>query len=366
MDAVEQYVLDEPAYTLEFHGMVPRDAAFTYKEMIDRHRQDREFVIEALSNPQCRLLRGAIRTDLSEICNAQAFFRYARFTEICQSVKGMDNDFRLSSNPHPNSQNQMSMYQIHLHQDKSLAESRSGKEGDFDRDLYHTLQDLRRKEVLRNVWLVSRKKCPSYVVNESLKPLNGDTGNEDLLKWWNEDIDAERRSRLELQAANFGWMPEKTRRWLDEVSVLERHELLNGIAARLGFEWLVIEEPQMLKVLNDSEYLESKFKLFPWMFELQFALNETSFSTSSEIDEPFGPIALAVVKMREDGYEADIKDIVNRLCSKESNLLDSRNDGCATAIKNAELALDPTSLKELRVLDEIDAMALKLNLYQEF
>ncbi|MCY3884437.1 MAG: hypothetical protein OXG24_05910 [Gammaproteobacteria bacterium] len=86
LDAVEGHFMDRPAYVVQHFGMAPRDAPFTFREMLEGAEEDRRLVTEALSRPECRLLEGPIRPHLGEICNAEAFFRYGLLTELCNKA----------------------------------------------------------------------------------------------------------------------------------------------------------------------------------------------------------------------------------------------------------------------------------------
>ena len=66
--------------------MVPMKSTFTYGEMFYGQMRDRELVVDVLLRPDFQLLEGPIRINLRETCNAEAFGRYARLTELCHTA----------------------------------------------------------------------------------------------------------------------------------------------------------------------------------------------------------------------------------------------------------------------------------------
>lgn len=130
LDAVEEHFMDRPAYVVQHLGMAPRDAPFTFREMLESAEEDRRLVTEALSHPECRLLEGPIRPDLGEFCNAEAFYRYGLLTELCNEAEGMrnyfvvDDTFFLSEDERIRAENAWLQYEIEMEQHENAVKAK--------------------------------------------------------------------------------------------------------------------------------------------------------------------------------------------------------------------------------------------------
>ena len=387
LDAVEQRLMDKAAYTLDYFGMAPKNAPFTYRSMLENREKDRELVVEALSRSECRLLEGPIRLDLRETCNAEAFFRYALFTELCDSSRYIQDYFKPRADMRAQYEDAIAQYERareqylgemsqesqnrkqrgenialkpsnirkkmeDLRTQYGLDDYRSGDDGtsryqstlialedfkdmeppasfrmprDDDRGWYYSWRNHMREGLLRDIWLNTKGMCPSDVSIGSPNTRDGCSTDNELFGWWNESKEKSRQNHP-----------------------------LTEVAARLGDERLIVIDAHIAKV-SGKEFNRSKKELFPWIGQLQEAL----WSESPLL------AARGLVGLRNAGYEADIEGIVKVLCGTRSKETEYAED-CAKAIGNAEEQLDATDLETLRALDEIAEVALKLDVYQHF
>lgn len=358
LDAVERYVLEQPAYTLEFPGMVSRAAPFTYREMFENLRQDQELVIEALSNSQCRLLEGAIRTDLRELCNADAFYRYSRFAELCYSASAVESYLNLSVRSGP----ETAAHQFHLQKKSKVLNSTDREDGNFVQDADYKVKNSSRRKVLHDIWLQSREECPTQLDMDLLLQRSVGTNDNELLEWWSGGSKVEQRYLITHMSIAYNWNTERTREWMDRNTLWKSPARLQQISARLGFEWLVVEHKTFTTVKRDPEYLKSRYQLFPWMDSLPHALVVDSMFKYKE-EEPLLHVVRGVVGMRKSGYEADLKGMVTDVCSNYHKRRDSKYDTCTTAVRGIEASLDLSSTEELKVLYEIEVLAMELDRY---
>ena len=368
--AIEEHFIDRAVYSISRTGIVPRDAPFTYREMFDSHDTDKKLVIAALSNADCRLVEGPIRMDLSETCNADAFYRYTYFTSVCHHASQWKDAFRplaslggkeAPSQSFPNESLQLperenadvekiSRYQYRIEEYKALSND--------DEDLYYKWRNSSREILLRNIWLDAFEMCPAYVVDSSLTPLDDSSSSEELLTWWGEGIHMSWRSRLELYAEEHR-LPSD---WADSIAELKPFEVLEAIAARLGFEWKLVVSEHVPGSFMDTAFMKSKSSVFPWMGHLSEAFRKSPLSRTQVVLN----VVNGVIGLRESGYEADLDAIVAEICFTELEWKKKGVKDCATAIRNAESELDPQDIVALRTLDEIKAAALELNNYQYF
>lgn len=325
LDSIESYFLDSAAYTLMYVGMTPSDAPFTFRMMIDSYESDRELIIDALSRAECRLLTGPIRTDLREQCHADAFFRYLHLTNLCHDAQSEYKREYFATNKYNTSSYKRDLYTL---------ESRYIREQN-DQSLYFAERNLMRKDALRDVWLVSREKCPPEVSLASLFPTGGDFPREDLSTVWNAGASDEKKN------------PPQTE-----------------IAARLGFEWLIvgnrIDYNQHLFWRVGNSFESSKQQLYPWLTTLRRAV---SSSRRNRTDAIFSAVQ-GLVELASSGYETDVQGLVERVCEITPKHIERSIDDCATAIANVESMFDATAMKELRMLDSIEEEALALGVYQ--
>lgn len=315
LGAIERYFLDKAVYTLTFPGMVPKQASFTYRTMFNSHESDKKLVSKVLVDPECQLLRGPMRMDLRDQCNAQELFRYNQFANLCHDAREMnwfEPDDRF--------------------QGKSRYQQNSGGIEDFESaieggnkalDSYYSYRNSLRERVLRDVWLVSQDLCPA----DFLSPHE--------------------------------WSKTRTK-------PMEPHRALTEIAARLGDEQTLFADQGCIMVdFGDKAYRQSKGELHAWQGHMVTAIGGIGvvFGTSDRITAIVAA-AHGIVGMKEAGYEADIEQIVRRLCG--SGYIASRDEAkdCATAYQKAKLHLDPIDLQVFSTLDEIRDTAIELDLYQ--
>ncbi len=376
MDAIERDLMGKAAYVVEEPYMVPREGQFTYRTMFDNFQRDRELALEALARPECRLLDGPIRTDLKETCNAEAFYRLAVLKELCSSAKEIRTYFKpreddlakfeflrreypvefnrlLAQSERMDFQhldelvqelsskygNDVSFYTLSKYESnfKTWEDRKdekpprtSQREWDENEGWYYAWRNRTRRLVLRSVWLDSSGMCPMDLVDWQLPKGSQDTVSEELQNWWNDS---------------------KENLW-------KKHPFME-IAARLGFEHLTFTRYRFTDI-HGSDFSKSVSEMYPWRMQLGHSL---LFSGRDLAEQVFGA-AHGFVGMRRDGFEPDFESWVRNRCSLDTIELERGFDDCAAAIRKAEAMLDASAIEELRVLDEIEQVALKLGLYQ--
>ena len=327
LDATERHFMDSPAYVIWDVGLMPREGRFTYRDMFASSEQDLQLVIDALSRPECRLLEGPVRRDLRESCYADAFSRHVALMEMCFSSEHIDDYFEpytgLDSSFYTNNLATLE----HYREVEPMAFPRHKRQN--KKEWYYVWRNHFREDILRSAWLQSRGKCPTSNLRE--KGLDIEIAaflDGDLLPWgqiW----------RLGDIAARLG----------DERSlVVPYYDLPSG--RHLSAEPLAIRR-------------QSREVHFSWMPLLHKAIRLSRYDRSRS--EAVARAAKGIVALRKSGYEADVEDLVERICKEKREIKD-----CATSINGAEELLDPTDMESLRALDEIEDAALKLGLYQRF
>ena len=323
--AIEEHFLDRGAYTLEYVGMIPKDAPFTFRSMFTNYENDRELVHEALSRPECRLLAGPIRQDLREACNADALFRYVHFSNLCHDAQERRNYFTTWKSGSSEYKYTLSELEHMYINDVS------------DQTVYFSERNRMRKAVLRDVWIISEEKCPSDVSVSFLYPPEGRPASDDLAAYWNAGASDEQRNPPQ-----------------------------SDIAARLGFEWLLIgnlgdfQFTRHLFWSFDHEFEQSKRQLYPWMVKLREALYTSSYDRSDAVLKA----VQGLVSLTNSGFEPDVVEYVKQLCEVSQKHIATRIEDCATAITDVKSFLDASDMQELRMLDRIENEALALGLYQ--
>ncbi len=195
---------------------------------------------------------------------------------------------------------------------------------------YYAWRNPMRKIVLQRVWLDSRRFCPSDLVTEHLPKGNPDVLFQDLANWWDKSKEK-------------GWV---------------NHPIM-AIAARLGFEHLIFTNHRLTRI-GGNEFFKSVAELYPWRMQLW----RTARASTSDPAEWVRGATHGLIGLRRAGYEADVESLVKSICSIDRDQQRQGLDDCATAIRKVEAMLDASAIEELRVLDEIEQAALKLDLYQ--
>lgn len=336
LQAIDQHFRSEAAYTIDYFGMVPQKSPFTYGEMFDEHKKDRELVVDALVRPECRLLEGPIRLDLREICNADAFGRYALFADLCHTATGGGRWFD------PWLKSSKSAYRHKMDELGDFKSNPAKWQGNVD--LYHSQLNELREKVLKDVWLGT--KCPSDTSGDWVFPYEASPTLGELATWWNEGTVEVRKNQLikyNLPSSvidQLQWAP---------------HERLAEIAARLGDTRLVFYDSHISLLPGNNEYRNSKRSLYLWMEQLSEALEVRDSSREVSISLA----ARGLVGMRESGFEADVAEIARILCkTKDSQKAKTVVKDCASAFRAAESMLDTADWKALRMLDEIASQAV--------
>lgn len=368
LQSVERFFLNEPVYTTDYVGMVPREGSFTYKMMFQNHESDKKLVIQALSRPECYLIEGPIRLDLREKCHADAFSRYAYFLKYCRHVSDDASD-EYHDGSHwfkpDDLSGEKSIYQATL---EELNEYRT--EGDLDQ--YFARRNQFREFLLKDIWI--KDVCPSHDSSELL-PYLPDYDFSDLINATlpiNKETIGEKLARV---TPSNPMGPEQTRpssemlkgEFVDKDAITERplpyitnqFDLIRGVAARLGVDWLLINQ-DWGSLYWDHVFWQSYQETLPWKRYLDDAIDDAKWErTSAVLNAIRGLVAL-----EQAGYESDIQEMVVPICDKEE-----RTEGledCATAISNTETLLEPTAIDELRMLDKFGEAAMKLDIYQLF
>ncbi len=315
LGAVERYFLDKAVYIVTWPGMVPKKASFTFRTMFDLYENDKKLVTDVLADPDCRLLRGPMRLDLRDKCNAEALFRYTQFANLCHDAREMnwfepDSRFRGKSRYQQNSGGIEDFENAH-------------EEGNEHLGHYYSYRNDLRKRVLRDVWLESHDLCPSDFL--SLQ-----------------------------EGTNTRRMP------------MEPHRALTKIAARLGDEQTLFAFNASITMnFGDKAYRRSKARIHAWQGQMITAIGGKGIVLPiNERNKAIVAAARGIVGMRKAGYEADVQKIVKVLCSNDYRTWRDESIDCATAYQLARVQLDPIDLQVLDTLDEIKETAVKLDLYQ--
>ena len=180
----------------------------------------------------------------------------------------------------------------------------------------------------------------------------------ELLNWWSDGTKENWRARLQ----SFADTRELPPGWTMTVEDPEPHELLRSIAARLGSEWNLIVSDYLVGDFMDEKFMKSKQEFLLWKSQL----GQVFRNIPNKREEVVLNVVQGIEGLRNAGYEADIEYIARYLCTTDPELKERGIEDCATAIRDAEAKLDPQDTVALRILDEVEAAALKLNDYQYF
>ena len=184
-------------------------------------------------------------------------------------------------------------------------------------NLYYTKLNERRMGLLRSFWLNKKTKCPTDVLRFS--PFADSSTSSD--------------SYFDMRR-------------------------FHAINARLGNERAIHEELKHHLELGDREFVESLRELYAWSVPLSEAVRHSGEDTGRAIING----VRALVKLEEAGYALNIAELVMSICNDPNE----DSEDCETAIRKAELALNQTAIRELRMLDKFESVALELNVYQRF
>lgn len=342
LEAIDQHFRNAAAYTIEHFGMISKESSFSYGEMFDDHKNDRELVVDALQRPECRLLEGPIRLDLREICNADAFERFALLAELCHTATGGNKWFN------PLLKGSKSAFQLKIDALGDFKSNPANSQGNLD--LYHSQLNEIREEVLKDVWLGSM--CPPHITRDLLFAHEVSSSLVELAEWWNEGTIEVRNNQL--TKYNLPSSVMESLQWAP-------HERLAEISVRLGDARLVFDDSLISLLSGSNDYRNSKRSLYQWMEQLKEALELKDSARSESISLA----ARGMAGMRESGFDADVAEIARFYCETED--LQGKKfviQDCATSFVDAESLLDTANWKALRMLDEIASKALDQGIFQ--
>lgn len=342
LDAIDQHFRNEAAYIVEHFGMVPKKSSFTYGQMFDEHKKDRELLVDALQRSECRLLEGPIRLDLRETCNADAFERFTLLAELCHTATGGSKWFG------PLLKGSKSAYRLKIDVLGDFKSNPANSQRNLD--WYHSQLNEIREEVLKDVWL--GYMCSSHISGDLLFAHEQSSSLVELAEWWNEGTIEVRNNQL--TKYNFPSSVMDSLQWAP-------HERLAEISVRLGDARLVFDDSLVSLLSGSNDYRNSKRSLYQWMEQLKEAMELRDSARSESISLA----ARGMAGMRESGFDADVAEIARFFCETEDlqgKKIVSQN--CATSFVDAESLLDTADWKALRMLDEIASKALDQGIFQ--
>ncbi len=314
--AIDDYFADIP---LEYPNTawIAFPNRLTYGRAFKNPTEDRNRIVQALQERQCRLEDGeTVRWDLSESCHADAFANFSVFLWLCS-------EYGHPTNP--------SDYVVDMSKHADLEYSRP--------EQYNRILHNRIVQILEKHWFSSQ--CSKYDLTEM---------RFDALQ------DPEQHKLLRSAAKRLGedWRPPE----VPETFVLK------SLAARLGDS-----STSMLyfgSSTRDDSWSKNMDKAWPWRHTI-YLLGGGTFEEA--IYGPFDrgkrlQMGISVaVSLQESELEFDWNHLVRLVCAQKNTAKNPGRAACQTAIEDLELSLEWDEKSELEALKKFESVARELGLY---
>lgn len=296
------------------------DHALTYEEIFADPSGDRMRVIAALQRPECRLEEGeAFRSDLKDLCDAQAFASYSKFLETCivdTGIAGLD---------------QFTREYIHFNDIPFNKEDDS-----LERNI--KLNRTEKESRLETSWLNS--KCSEYDLSKlALSPARDGRWLDFL-----EDI-GQHFGEVSLLS---GYGREK--KWKLH---LEPTDVLISLAHRLGAEKTVplIHRPVYGKgSVEWTEYIQTTHAwIEPWDNLMRSPVQNERVRAAVDV----------AVALQKTGLSFDWNYLVERACLRYFQ----EEASCQSLLDEVLQATEWHETQKLQVLDEFETRALQMGIY---
>ncbi|MXW54600.1 MAG: hypothetical protein F4X44_08240 [Gammaproteobacteria bacterium] len=289
----------------------------TYGRVFKNPELDRNRVLQALEETQCRLEDGeTVRWDLSQSCKADAFANLSVFLWTCDK--------------HSNSARPAD-YSVDMSEDADLEFSRPEY---YKRILHRTIV-----RILENHWL--RNKCSGYELSEMRFDATRDQKQYELLRSIAERL-GEDRFPSDAPTETF---------------------VLKSLAARLGdLSTAVIyyETPSQRKA--DDSWSNHMNSVWPWRNTLR-EIDETTRNRAILLPDKVRyllrmGISIAI-SLQESGLEFDWDHLVRMVCAPQK----TEEAICKTAIEERKLTFEWDQKSEMETIEKIETVARELGLY---
>ena len=324
IEALDEFFMDSPIPSMrnDVERLFQLHGEITFRRVFANPSADRKFVLESLSNSECRLEEGEIRFELASLCHADAIANYAVFTKQCKPTTlsfrnaWFNPDFGCFGIGIANFDLEMSEIERHR---------------DLDRDEYEESRRFLEENVLRHAWL--EHKCSQFKP-DVMQPLGAWPSISQKIE------EKEAQSRLDSVRDR-------------EITILRRtrdaeYPLLIAVAARVGDEWALTEHFRSGRA--DSTFVESVETYRPWIPYLHRASTFTGLPRAELLSNAIS----AVISAENHGHQIDYRLLTKIVCRQ--NFL---NVSCATAFEQLEHV--DLSWRARRISDDLKTELLGLN-----
>ena len=279
------------------------NSPLTYRRIFSDPVQDRERVVEALSNPNCNLTdEDDIRWDFYDECHADAFVNLFHFTRKCLDPNSYDN----------------------LYSQWFSIERRWIKENTLEDERDQRTRQLWEK-VLETHWVV--KECERFNVEEILIDPKRD-----------QDILNKLRSAGKVLQVN------------DQISLdYEIRQSLQALAARFGDEWAVVTHH------GSAAWRVFRAEQLPWI-----QTNQVLFRRDATRESKLLAGVQIALELAESELEFDWDFLVTHICTDQKH---TDATSCQTAINELYYSLDSLEQDKFQILSQIERVALELGVY---
>ena len=295
------------------------NSPLTYRRIFSDPVQDRERVLEALSNPNCNLTdEDDIRWDFYDECHADAFANLFHFTRKC-----------LDPNSYDNLYSQWFSKAWGVPVDGVLTSRFESERRWIKENTPEDERDQRTRQLWEKVfethWVV--KECERFNVEEILIDPKRD-----------QDILNKLRSAGKVLQVN------------DRISLeYEIRQSLQALAARFGDEWAVVTHH------GSPAWRAFRAEQLPWI-----QTNQVLFRSDATRESKLLAGVQIAVELAESELEFDWDFLVTHICTDEKNF-DSTS--CQTAINELYYSLDSLEQDKFQILSQIERVALELGVY---
>lgn len=349
---LEPYFIDLPyipEYSFRWISIPNRT---TYRRIFQNPEQDRDIVFETLSRAECQFEEGNLyRPALRETCNAEAFYAYSSFYQICKNQSDVRNFYSYDLYSQPIASPTAEFWEDHL------TEISTGSDGSFSFKQFSRLKQDVWHTRLMQLWY--RQRCKSYDLSSILI----DSKHRDVEQFSNLSAIRE-QLKIHLLGSKEDWAHE-----------LHKYHVLNIMAAYYGEFSAGLSYVQKHRgpyQLDDRSFVRALYQKHPWLltFSNVSELESYGHADAKRFNWSYRGFVSANVsrwlELDAAGVEYDFTALVDHFCRRLPAYRAENSKGKAVSCREAIEELkeeEHLSFKEGLKLNEFEKVAIALGVW---
>ncbi|MCY3628235.1 MAG: hypothetical protein OXG88_11445 [Gammaproteobacteria bacterium] len=349
---LEPYFIDLPYIPESSFRWISIPNRITYRRIFQNPERDRDTVFETLSRAECQFEEGNLyRPDLQETCNAEAFYAYSSFYQICKNQSDVRNFYSYDLYSQPIVSPTAEFWEDHL------TEISTGSDGSFSFKQFSRLKQDVWHTRLMQLWY--RQRCESYDLSSILI----DSKHRDVEQFRSLSAIRE-RLKIHLLGSKEDWAHE-----------LHKYHVLNIMAAYYGefsASLSYVQKHRGPYQLDDRSFVRALYQKHPWLltFSNVSELKSYGYADAKRFNWSYRGFISANfnrwLELDAAGVEYDFAALVDHFCRRLPAYRAENSKGKAVSCREAIEELkeeEHLSFKEGLKLDEFEKVAIKLGVW---